>query len=227
MSGESFLNNQDVIEDFEYRALHTGVVLGKQITDAFYGKPHTKSYYLGCSTGGRQGLKEAQFFPDDFDGIVAGAPAISFNNLTSWSCNFLPTTGRPQSDTFVPANLWSTIIHEDILSECNSLDGVTDGIIESPDRCAYDPSGLLCGSGNTTTRPCLTAAQVSTVRAVYSPLLDPSDNTPVYPAMQPGAEATGLAQTYLTGQPFGAADWFKYAIRNDTAWDPSTLARAD
>lgn len=203
MSGESFPNNLDVIEDFAYRALHTGVVLGKQITEAFYGKPHTKSYYLGCSTGGRQSFKEAQSFPNDFDGIVAGAPAFSFNNLTSWSCNFLPITGSPQSDTFVPANLWSTIIHDDILSQCDSLDGAADGIIESPDRCAYDPSGLLCGSGNntTTTRPCLTTAQILTVRAVYSPLLDPSDNTLVYPAMQPGAEATSLAQNLPNRPP--------------------------
>ncbi|KAG7108822.1 feruloyl esterase B-1 like protein [Verticillium longisporum] len=90
----------EVVEDYAYRALHTGVVLGKQVSRTFYGRPHTKSYYLGCSTGGRQGFKEAQSFPDDFDGIVAGAPAFSFNSLTSWSSFFYPLTGPPTADTF-------------------------------------------------------------------------------------------------------------------------------
>ncbi|KAL1626676.1 hypothetical protein SLS54_002839 [Diplodia seriata] len=230
MSGASFLHNPDVIEDFAYRALHTGVVLGKQMTRAFYGQPHTTSYYLGCSTGGRQGFKSAQAFPADFDGIVAGAPAFSFNNLTSWSCNFLPLTGTPQSATYVPTALWPTVIHADILAQCDGLDGARDGIIEAPDRCAYDPSGLACGATNNSNNSaaCLTPAQVATVRAVYAPLLDPADGSLVYPAMQPGSEATGLAQTYLTGHPFGAADWFKYAIyANASAWDPLTLSPAD
>ncbi|KAJ9137156.1 Carboxylic ester hydrolase [Pleurostoma richardsiae] len=163
MSGQSFLNNPDVIEDFAYRALHAGVVLGKAIAHTFYGMPHSKSYYLGCSTGGRQGLKEAQAFPDDFDGIVAGAPANSFNNLTSWSCHFLPLTGPTQVDT---------------------------------------------------------------LRSIYSPLLS-IDGSLVYPHLQPGAELTGAPQTYFTGQPFGAADWFRYAIFNDFAWDPFSLTPED
>ncbi|KAF1954184.1 tannase-domain-containing protein [Byssothecium circinans] len=89
MSGETF-TNLEVVADFAYRAVHTGVVAGKQISQTFYGKNHTKSYYLGCSTGGRQGFKSVQSFPEDFDGVVAGAPAFAFNNLTSWSAGFYP-----------------------------------------------------------------------------------------------------------------------------------------
>ncbi|KAL0938616.1 feruloyl esterase B-2-like protein 1 [Colletotrichum truncatum] len=223
MSGVSFLNNPDVIEDFAYRALHTGVVVGKDVSKSFYGSPHTKSYYLGCSTGGRQGFKEAQAFPDDFDGIVAGAPAFSFNNLTSWSCHFLPLTGLEGADTFIPMTMWPTI-HEDILKQCDKLDGVADGIIESPELCDYKPDGLVCESGNAT--QCLTEKQVETLRAIYSPLLDASGSL-VYPRMQPGAELTGAPQTYFTGQAFGAADWFRYAIFNDSNWDPLSLKPAD
>ncbi|KAF2187891.1 tannase and feruloyl esterase [Zopfia rhizophila CBS 207.26] len=225
MGGESFLNNPDVIEDFAYRALHTGVRVDKQISETFYGEPHTKSYYLGCSTGGRQGFKEAQAFPGDFDGIVAGAPAFSFNNLTSWSCHFLPLTGLPGSDTFVPLNMW-TVIHEDILKQCDELDGLSDGILESPDLCKYNPDGLICAPGRANTTDCLTLTQARTVRSIFSPLLG-VDGSLVYPRMQPGSENVGAPQTYYNGQPFGAADWFRYAIFNDTTWDPATLTTQD
>lgn len=223
MGGQSFLNNPDVIEDFAYRALHTGVVLGKDISKNFYGRPHTKSYYLGCSTGGRQGWKEVQSFPEDFDGVVAGAPAFAFNNLTSWSCHFLPLTGPVGADTFIPVDMWPAI-HQDILDQCDELDGVKDGILESPDWCDYDPSGLLCGSGQTS--GCLTTKQLETLRSVYSPLLS-VDGSLVYPRLQPGAELTGASQVYFTGQPFFAADWWRYAIFNNSAWDPLSLKPKD
>jgi len=223
MTGESFLNNSGVIEDFAYRAVHTGVVFGKQVSETFYGKTHSKSYYLGCSTGGRQGFKAVQSFPNDFDGVVAGAPAFSFNNLTSWSSGFLPLTGSPESATFVPLDMWP-IIHQDVLAQCDMLDGVADGILESPDLCHYDPAGLLCTSDRNTT--CLTAAQVQTVRKSYAPLLS-ADGSLIYPRLQPGAEGTEAPFTLFTGRAFGASDWFKYAVLNDSSWDPSTLSLAD
>ncbi|GME48352.1 Tannase/feruloyl esterase [Neofusicoccum parvum] len=225
MSGSSFLNNPDVIEDFAYRAVHTGVILGKQIARTFYGKQHTKSYYLGCSTGGRQGFKEAQTFPDDFDGIVAGAPAFSFNNLTSWSCHFLPLTGPPGSDTFVPMSMWETI-HEDILDQCDELDGARDGILESPDLCNYNPDGLICASNATNSSSCLTAIQAQTVRGIFAPLLN-TDGSLVYPGMQPGSETTGAPQTYYAGREFGASDWFRYAVLSDPSWDAASVTPAD
>lgn len=225
MSGQSFLNNPEVIKDFAYRAMRTGVAIGKQITQSFYKKPHSKSYYLGCSTGGRQGFKEAQSFAEDFDGIVAGAPAFSFNNLTSWSCHFLPLTGTPESDSFIPLSFWS-IIHQDILDQCDAIDGVRDGIIESPDLCNYNPSGLQCRPAQSENSTCLTARQVQTVRSIFSPLLG-VDGSLVYPRMQPGSENTGAPQTYYNGQPFGAIDWWRYAIFNNASWDPLSLSAED
>ncbi|CAG8983681.1 hypothetical protein HYALB_00004113 [Hymenoscyphus albidus] len=225
MTGESFLNHPDVIEDFAYRALHTGVVVGKEISNTFYEKPLSKSYYLGCSTGGRQGMKEAQTFPEDFDGIIAGAPAMSFNNLTSWSSNFLIITGAPGSPTFIPLDFWSTI-HQDVLAQCDMLDGVADGILEQPDLCPYDPSGLVCTERQNSSS-CLTPTQVETVKKIYSPLIDPLDGSLVYPRMNPGNEILEAPFTYYTGARFGAADWFEYAILNDSNWDPATLTPAD
>ncbi|KAM0327133.1 hypothetical protein ACHAQA_006264 [Verticillium albo-atrum] len=223
-TGESFLDNPDVIEDFAYRALHTGVLLGKDISETFYGKSHTKSYYLGCSTGGRQGFKEAQSFADDFDGIVAGAPAFSFNNLTSWSSYFYPLTGPPTADTFVPFSVWP-VIAQDILSQCDHLDGAVDGILENPDLCPYDPTGLICTEGQNSST-CLTETQAETVRSIYSPLTD-AEGSFVYPRMQPGGEASEAVFAMFNGQVFGSSDWWRYAIFNDSNWDPLTLKKED
>ncbi|KAF1914111.1 feruloyl esterase B precursor [Ampelomyces quisqualis] len=223
--GKPFLNNADVVEDFAYRAMHTGVVVGKQITEDFYGKAHDKSYYLGCSTGGRQGFKAAQDFPDDFDGIVSGAPAISFTNLTSWSGHFLTITGGENSSSFVTMPQWVTV-HQDVLKQCDHLDGYVDGIIEDPRICQYDPSGLTCPASTTNSTSCLTAKQVETVKAVFSPLLN-DDGDLVYPRFQPGPEVTGAAILF-NGQPFPyTTDFFRYAIYNDPSWDPVTLGSDD
>ncbi|KAJ9156239.1 Carboxylic ester hydrolase [Pleurostoma richardsiae] len=222
--GTSFYQNLDVIEDFAYRAMHTGVVVGKQISSAFYAAEHTKSYYLGCSTGGRQGFKAAQAFPEDFDGIVAGAPAISFNNLTSWSGHFYLLTGAPGSSSFVSSDLWS-VIHDDIIKQCDGIDGYVDGIIEDPRLCDYRPESLICAAGSNSS--CLTGTQAETVRAIFSPLYGVNGSL-VYPRMQPGSELTGASALLYSGTPFiYTVDWFRYAIYNDPSWDPATLGPAD
>ncbi|KAL9948870.1 Tannase and feruloyl esterase [Verticillium nonalfalfae] len=218
--GEPFLNNPGVIEDFAYRALHLGVVLGKQVTKAFYGKAHTKSYYLGCSTGGRQGFKEAQDFPEDFDGIVAGAPAFAFTNLTSWSGSFFTKTGPPGSPTFLTTEQWNAV-WQNILVQCDGLDGQVDGILEDPDLCQYRPEALICGANTTDT--CLTGTQAQTVRAVFSDLHG-IDGSLVYPRMQPSPQL-GLL---LGGRPFPYTnDWFRNVVYNDSSWDAATLGPAD
>jgi feruloyl esterase len=126
-SGKPFLNALGVIEDFAYRSVHTGAVVGKEITRMFYGQNYTKSYFLGCSTGGRQGFKAAQMFPNDFDGIVAGAPAIDFVALTSQRLWLQVITGFDNtSSAFVPQNLWS-VVHAEIMKQCDGLDGAVDG----------------------------------------------------------------------------------------------------
>lgn len=222
-SGEAFYNNDEVLADFAYRATHTGVVLGKEVSRAFYGREHDKSYYLGCSTGGRQGFKEAQDFPDDFDGLVIGAPGLEFSNLVSWSGSFYVETGKPNSTTFVPLSMWP-IIHQNILDQCDGLDGYIDGIIEDPSLCDYSPESLICATGNSTN--CLTDEQANTVRDIFSPVYG-LDGQLVFPAMQPGSEL--IAQfIYYSGNPFAfTSDWFRYVVYNDPTWDPATLGPKD
>ena len=218
-SGLAFYNNPDVVADFAYRSLHTGVVVGKQITKAYYGKAHKKSYYLGCSTGGRQGFKEVQDFPGDFDGVVAGAPALAFNNLSSWSGSFLLKTGTNTSATFLTPAKWA-LVHQDILAQCDALDGVADGILEDPELCAYRPENLQCSPGNSTN--CLTSPQVQTVRKVFTDLYG-ADGEIVFPRMNYGSEIIA-SHVYYTGQPFPyTVDWYRYAIYNNPNWSAFSL----
>ena len=182
--------------------LHTITVAGKKLTDLFYGKTHEKSYYLGCSLGGRQGVKAAQMFPSDFDGIVAGTPAIDFNNLQSWRASFFPITGPANSSDFISTATWSALIHEEVLNQCDGLDGVIDGIVEDANLCNFRPDALLCKEH--TSVNCLTSAQVEKVRKIFSPFYGEDGNL-IYPAMQPGSEILAAQELYA-GKPFGYSE---------------------
>ncbi|KAL2870329.1 putative feruloyl esterase [Aspergillus lucknowensis] len=215
-SGLPFYKQPEVLEDFAYRSVHTGVVVGKQLTKMFYEEGFDKSYYLGCSTGGRQGFKEVQQFPHDFDGVVAGAPAFNFANLLSWSAHFYPITGPPGSETYLSTELWD-VVHKEILRQCDGLDGAEDGIIEDTDQCHPDVATLLCQS-EASGDSCLTSAQVDTVHGILSPLLS-TNGTRLYPRMQPGSEVYAASAMY-NGVPFAySRDWYRYVVYNDPTWD--------
>ncbi|KAH6838680.1 Tannase/feruloyl esterase [Chaetomium sp. MPI-CAGE-AT-0009] len=226
-SGTPFLNAPEVVKDFAWRSVHTNAVVGKQISKAFYHKKHSKSYYLGCSTGGRQGFKSAESFPEDFDGIVAGAPAVDFNNLNSWSGHFYLLTGAAGSPTYLTPEQWNAV-HANIMDQCDGIDGYVDGILEDPELCQYRPEALICPAGTpANSSTCITETQARTVRAVFSDLKG-ENGTLVYPRMQPGSELLGTPYIYYSGQPFQySADWFKYVVYNDPNWDPTTLGPAD
>ena len=183
-------------------SLHTSIVSGKKLAKLFYNATYTKSYYLGCSLGGRQGIKAAEMFPQDFDGIVAGSPALDFNNLDSWRASFYPITGNVNSTNFITASTWVGLIHNEVLSQCDGLDGVRDGIIEDPTLCDFRPESLLCANG--TTANCLTDIQVKNVRKIFSPLYGEDGNL-IYPAMQPGSEIMAVQKLYA-GKPFSYSE---------------------
>jgi feruloyl esterase len=208
-SGLAFYNNTDVVHDFSDRSIHLGVVVGKQVSAHYYGSPHTKSYYLGCSTGGRQGFKAVQSYPEDFDGVVAGSPALAFTNLTSWSASFYPIFGDRNSSTYVPVPLWTTV-HQEILRQCDGLDGVVDGILEDPTLCPFRPEALICGASSNGTS-CLTPAQAGAVRAAFSDYYG-VDGSLIFPAMQPGSEQVASFLLYAGGAFPYSVDWFRYVV---------------
>jgi feruloyl esterase len=224
-TGQYFLNNPEVIEDFAYRALHTGTVVGKELTKLFYPQGYKTSYYLGCSTGGRQGWKSVQKFPEDFDGVVAGAPAFNFINLGSWGARFLKITGPPGSDTFVTSAQWS-VIHNEIIRQCDALDGAVDGIIEDTDLCQPIIETLICNSTAVNKTSCLTGVQANTVNEVFSAMYG-LDGKWLYPRMQPGSELAA-SFIYYSGNGFKYSDdWYKYVVYNNSNWDHSTWTLAD
>lgn len=203
-----------------------GVEAGKSLLQPLYGNQANKSYMLACSLGGRQAVKAVDMFPDDFDGVVAGSPAVDFNNLYSWRASFFPITGSTTASTFVSSNDWKTLVHNEVLKQCDTIDGVKDGIIEDPSLCHFDPNTLLCGAGNTNSSSCLTTSQVETVRKIFTQY-DWANGTLLYPAMNPGSELISADGLY-SGTPWTLSeDWFRYAVHNDPNWNPATYNLTD
>jgi len=128
--------------DFGYRAIHEMTVQAKAIIAAYYGAGARWSYWNGCSTGGRQGLMEAQRFPHDYNGIAAGAPAAYLSHLRFVSIWIAKATLEDPA-SYIPPSKYP-LIHTAALSACDALDGITDGIIDDPTRCHFDPAVLTC-----------------------------------------------------------------------------------
>ncbi|KAJ7487257.1 tannase and feruloyl esterase [Mycena galericulata] len=224
-----FFNNPEVLNDFSHRSIHIEAVIGKEIVEAYYGRRHDKSYYLGCSTGGRQGTQTALKYPDDFDGIIAGAPATDFNHLvhqTGMLSRYLGAPHAPSSPSFIPLDSWK-FIAEEVLKQCDGIDGVLDQIITEPDACEFRPEALLCGRDDVGGAPCLTPPQVEALRKIYSPLYG-LDGELVYPRYDPGAESSPLIWFTFSGEfPPYTEQWMKYVVLNATDFDASDYGLKD
>jgi len=168
------LGHPEKVIDFGYRAVHEMTVKAKAIVASYYDSGPKRSYWNGCSTGGRQGLKEAQQFPSDFDGIVVGAPS---NDLTDSQAQFIWVAQAVHKGdaSYIPPGKYS-IIHDAVLQTCDGLDGVKDGFLEDPRRCKFAPQVLECSGADGPS--CLTAAQVTTARMIYSPATNPLSRVP-------------------------------------------------
>ncbi|KAG7131409.1 feruloyl esterase B-2 like protein [Verticillium longisporum] len=213
----TMLNNPDIVEDFSYRALHTGTESAKKIIKAFYDKKPDHSYFIGCSLGGRMGIKAAELFPEDYDGIVAGAPTVDFNKLQGARAFFYTVTGAVGPQDFISADTWTGLIHDEVLWQCDEIDGVADGIIEVPNKCHFDPQALLCKAPEA--QGCLNEAQVQQLEKIYAPYEFP-DGEPISPRLNPGAEKRAVDRL-LSGLPFtNSVEWFRYVVLSDPAWQP-------
>ncbi len=161
--------NLETRVDFGFRATHRTAVAGKTLVAAFYGNRPARSYFMGCSTGGRQGLVAAQRFPTDFDGIIAGAPVVS---EAGTSMNFLWNLAALADEQRRPLLDSDDLqrLHRAVLDASDLDDGVRDGVIGDPRRSRFDPGALACRNGQTT--DCLTAIQVAAVRKVYGGPVD-------------------------------------------------------
>lgn len=171
--------------DFAYRSQHETTLRAKDLTQVFYGKPPERSYFIGCSSGGYQGLMEAQRFPTDYDGIVAGAPANNWTRLMAGDLDGILAVLKDSASNLPPAALG--LLYRAVLAACDKTDGVVDGVLEDPRQCKFDPATLMCKA---TQEPatCLTPAQVEAARRVYRGLKDPNTGAQLYPGLAPGSE---------------------------------------
>jgi len=174
------LNDPKAQIDFGYLAVHVVTVAAKQIVQAFYGRMAERSYFEGCSNGGRQGLMEAQRYPTDFNGIIAGAPALDLNgNFLEWNWNAQAQHAAPIPASKIP------MVSAALLEECDAKDGLRDGLISDPRRCHFDPERLLCQTGDAPN--CLTSDQVRSLQQIYSGPMR-ADGERIYPGLPQGSE---------------------------------------
>src|SRR5262245_40620803 len=177
----AFAVNRQKLLDYAFRAVHVTAETSKRIINTYYGAAPRRSYFDGCSTGGRQGLMSAQRFPDDFDGIAVGAPVLDF---TGTMTNYV-SIARALEAAPVPLEKLK-IIAERVYAKCDGADGLVDGLITDPRRCDFDPAKELPICANDTDgKDCFTAAQIRTLNVIYR-----------------GAESGG--RRIFWGQPVGA-----------------------
>lgn len=213
--------NQPKLEDFAHRAIHLMTERGKQVIAAYYGRSARRSYYQGCSTGGRMGLMEVQRYPQDFDGVIAGAPVYTLQTQTS---AVLRTVAFDAPGArLLPAHL--ELVNKAVLAACDAADGAVDGVLRDPRQCAFDPGALQCAAGQSGEN-CLTAAQVTALRRVYAGELAPDGSVASYP-LERGGE-TGWSRFVAAtsaGDPGGNSGGL-HALRGPLLGEPDfDLAR--
>ena len=218
------LGHPEKIVDFGYRAIHETADKAKAIIAAFYGGRPRHSYFSSCSNGGRQGLMEAQRYPEDYDGIVAGAPANFWTHLvTSGVWDALALDGN----AFIPAAK-APAIEAAALAACDAADGLKDGLISDPPRCRFDPATLLCKGGETDA--CLTEPQVAALKKLYAGPRN-ARGVSTFPGHMPGGESgsggwptwvNGPAPQRSLGYAFGS-QFFANMVYVNPAWDFRTF----
>ncbi|PWU03074.1 MAG: tannase/feruloyl esterase family alpha/beta hydrolase [Terriglobia bacterium] len=200
--------------DFAYRSVHEMTIAAKAIVAAYFGNAPARAYFNGCSTGGRQALTEAQRFPSDYDGIVAGAPAYHTTHLQAAQVWTAQATHQQEASYIPPAKY--AAIHRAVLEACDKLDGVRDGVLEDPTRCHFDPAVLACKEGDGPS--CLTTAQVELARKAYAGPVNPRTGQQVFPGLEPGSEQGW--STLLGPQPMSyAAEVYQHLVLQDSSWD--------
>jgi feruloyl esterase len=201
------VGHPELVRDWGYRATHAMTVTAKAIVAAFYGKTQSHAYFTGCSGGGRQGLMEAQRYPADYDGIVAGDPTADFTRLTLGGRLWEAIQTLKDPARYIPAAKIPAIAAAAVKA-CDALDGVKDGVIDDPRRCAFDPATIQCKAGDG--EDCLTAPQVNALKAIYAGATD-KKGARIFPGYQPGGEMgpAGWA-SHVSGDVAGHGSQFLY-----------------
>jgi feruloyl esterase len=188
----SWLEDKERLIDYSYRGLHLTTVNAKAIVQAFYSEPAKRAYYTGCSTGGKQGLMEAQRYPADFDGILAGDAANFWTHQMASEVWNGVVTSTPETN--LPKEKLQ-LLQDATLAACDTLDGAKDGLVSDPAHCRFTPASLQCKGGDGPA--CLTAAQVAAVQKLYDGPTNPRTGKRFYPGFYPGGEMGWAANTVI------------------------------
>ena len=213
MDAKWAIGHKEKLVDFGYRAVHEMTVKAKEILKAYYGKKEKHSYWVSCSTGGRQGLMEAYRYPEDYDGISSMAPANPMVGLMIGSL----WTGYAamKDDAHRLPNLM--ISKQAFIKQCDKSDGIEDGIVNNPEICSYDPAIIQCKQGEKDN--CFTAAQVEALRDIYGGVKNPRTGELVFSGFSPGSEQM-LAMLTSGTEPFPVAtSYFRDIVFKDPVWD--------
>ena len=206
------IGRPDLVVDYGHRAIHEMTLKAKAVVEAFYGRPAHHAYFTGCSTGGRQGLMEAQRYPEDYDGVLAGAPAINISTFHAgqlWAAQhtLVDPASHISAEQYDAINRWVLDTFDDA--------GAPDGLIDDPRQVVMDYAAVKAAAG-------LTEQQVETLRALYSGPVDP-DGDSVYPGLMPGGET--LWQPLVGGPvpfPIGPSIYGQMVFE-DPDWDWRTF----
>jgi feruloyl esterase len=223
--GSWALGHYQRLVDFADRAVHVMAQADRTIMRAYYGSDAQHAYFTGCSQGGHEALVEAQRYPNDFDGIVAGDPANDW--MHHYMGGHLWAALAMEGDGYIP-EYKVPLIGDAVNSACDAIDGIKDGVLNDPRRCHFDPATLLCKGADSPA--CLTAPQVEAVKKLWSGLRT-ADGDQVYPGLVPGGEAgAGGWTAWITGNAPGTGlhgrlgiPFLKYAVFEDPNWDYKTF----
>jgi feruloyl esterase len=202
------------VVDFGWRAVHEMTLASKAIIAAHYESAATFSYWNGCSAGGRQAMKEAQRFPADFDGIIAGAPGLDWTGRAAQAVRVMKALDKNEAARLSPPQ--TQLLHRAAIESCDALDGAKDGLIADPARCEFDPSVLRCKDGDASA--CLSAAQVETARLIYSPMSNPKTKRQIA-GLAPGSELGWTLTGWTASARATGLDQFRFLVFNDPVWD--------
>lgn len=208
-------DSKEAFIDYGYRGNHATAVFTKELIAHYYGKPATLAYFQGGSNGGREALMEARRFPQDYDGIVAGMPAMSFTKLaTGFLWNARAVAAAPGLKDKIG------VVAKAVLEKCDALDGFSDGVLANPLSCEFDPAALQCRGADAA--DCLTAAEVEALRKIHGgPRL--RDGSPVFPGPAVGTETHPTEMHFwMLGdkalQPNMGQEFFRWMVYGDPEW---------
>ena len=207
------LGHDERLVDFAWRAVHEMTEFSKSVVSAYYGDPAAHSYWVGCSAGGRQALKEAQRFPADFDGIVAGAPGLDWTGRAAQALAGLQVMQQSGDARLGPAK--RRLLHNAVVEACDGLDGVHDGLIADPTKCHFDPGALECKGADEPS--CLTSAQVRGARLQYTSRINPSTKRAIA-GLERGSELGWTDQGWTASARATGLDQFRFIVFKDPQW---------